>query len=97
MQLVVIPVEELMAAVGCWRKKKFVEREREVVHSPRKVFGQRLIVEMVVVKPMVGVVVAEGRNGEREREKRKFTVTVEMGGEADCLLTLDLISSSSRP
>jgi hypothetical protein len=80
MQLVVIPVEELMAAVGCWRKKKFVEREREVVHSPRKVFGQRLIVEMVVVKPMVGVVVAEGRNGEREREKRKFTVTVEMGG-----------------
>jgi hypothetical protein len=44
------------------------------------VFGQRLIVEMVVVKPMVGVVVAEGRNGEREREKRKFTVTVEMGG-----------------
>jgi hypothetical protein len=71
MQLVVIPVEELMAAVGCWRKKKFVEREREVVHSPRKVFGQRLIVEMVVVKPMVGVVVVEGHNGERERERRE--------------------------
>jgi len=86
-----------MAAVGCWRKKKFVEREREVVHSPRKVFGQRLIVEMVMVKPMVGVVVAKGRNGEREREEKVHGDSRNGGGEADCLLTLDLISSSSRP
>jgi hypothetical protein len=69
MQLVVIPVEELMAAVGCWRKKKFVEREREVVHSPREVVGLLLVVDMMMVKPTVKVLVAGGGGGERERER----------------------------
>jgi hypothetical protein len=67
-------MEELMAAVGCWRRKKNVykrererERERSLAQSPREVVGRLLMVEMVVVR----VLVVEGHGGERERKERK--------------------------
>jgi hypothetical protein len=44
------------------------------------VVGQLLVVEMVVVKSVVRVLVAEGHGGERERE---FMVAAEMGGKAN--------------
>jgi len=46
------------------------------------VVGQLLVVEMVVVKSVVRVLVAEGHSGERERE-REFMVATEMGGKAN--------------
>jgi len=44
------------------------ERENSVARLLCEVVGQLLVVEMVVVKSVVRVLVAEGHGGERERE-----------------------------
>lgn len=56
------------------------ERENSVARLLCEVVGQLLVVEMVVVKSVVRVLVAEGHGGERERE---FMVAAEMGGKAN--------------
>jgi hypothetical protein len=82
------------------RKEKFAdEREREnlVTHSPYEVVKQLFVVEMMVVKLVVGVVVAEGHGG--ERKKRETVVEKEKTREkADFfLLTLAFNFSSFWP
>jgi hypothetical protein len=47
------------------------ERERGGVHSPRKVVGLLLVVDMMMVKPTVRVLVAGGGGGERERGEKR--------------------------
>ena len=42
------------------------------MHSPREVVKQLLVVEMVVVKPVVRVLVAEGHGGEREMRESSW-------------------------
>ena len=54
------------------KKIKFTEeRERGGVHSPRKVVGLLLVVDMMMVKPTVRVLVAGGGGGERERGEKR--------------------------
>jgi hypothetical protein len=74
------------------RKEKFAdEREREnfMTHSPYEVVKQLFVVEMMVVKLVVGVVVAEGQGG--ERKKRETVVEKEKTREkADFLINFGL-------
>ena len=74
------------------KKEKFAdERETEnlVTHSPYEVVKQLFVVEMMVVKLVVGVVVAEGQGG--ERKKRETVVEKEKTREkADFLINFSL-------
>ena len=66
-------MEWTTAAVGCKRERKkslqMRERETLVTHSPYEVVKQLFVVEMMVVKLVVGVVVAEGHGGERKKRE----------------------------
>ena len=60
------------------KRKKVCKKEREVVQPPREVVRQLLVVEMVVDKPVMRVVVANGHDGER---RKKFMVVVKTRGK----------------
>jgi hypothetical protein len=70
---VVVATAAVGVEVAVAKNKIFAEgreREREVLRPPREVVRRLLVVNIMVDKTLVGVVVAEGHDGERKKEEK---------------------------